>query len=629
MSKSKLFVRNLAIFKSGRAVYQQKFHKGVNIIRGQNGTGKSTVVDILSYALGSSVTEWTDEQSACDYVYVEVEICQNVFCLQREITESGKARMKFFEGDLDTAINSPSGWLEYSYNRSNQRHSFSQQLFELLGLPSHKTDESKNLTMHQIMRLMYVDQLSAPTKLLKEDVEFDNSSYRRAIGEYLLGIDDLEAHNLRQDLIRANKKFEKINGELKAIFRLFGGEASRVNEEALNNEIAEVESELELLVEKKNAVIRSERHDLSDEVNKRSLELQRAVDELFCAKQDLEAQKSELSVELVDTELFHKSLQERKASLEDSLTAYSQLGGVQFAYCPSCLEPLSEHAGDVCGLCKSPSNSERGVAYVQMLNELNFQIRESETLISSFRNDIDKANAELPGINRRIDEAKFEYQQIESTIDNREALISEISAEMGFCRSQIQTLEERREHISKVAALQKERDLANDEIQKLEDQLALLSLRNANRYTDVYRSIEQKASLLLSKDGSYEPTFDAVNEVVFDFAKDKMFANGRSKFSASSMVVLKNSIRLSIFLHAVDDEYARLPNLLIMDNIEDKGMVVDRSQNFQRLIVSECSQLKDDFQLIFTTSMIDPELDGSEYCVGPMYPKGDHTLDFS
>ena len=65
-----------------------------------------------------------------------------------------------------------------------------------------------------------------------------------------------------------------------------------------------------------------------------------------------------------------------------------------------------------------------------------------------------------------------------------------------------------------------------------------------------------------------------------------------------------------------------------MEKMEEKGMVDERSHNFQRVIVSECEKLKDEYQLIFTTSMINPELDGSAMCVGPMYEKGAHTLVF-
>lgn len=629
MSRSKLFVNRFAVCKNGRFVYDQEFHQGVNIIRGVNGTGKSTVVDLISYALGAVITEWTQEQRGCDWVMAEVVLNGTIFCLKRDITDSGQASMSIFEGRFDDALSSVENWTQYSMRRSAERHSFSQQIFELLGLPRHKTDDSKNLTLHQIFRLMYVDQLSATNKLLKEDKEFDNVTFRRAIGDYMLGIDDLEAHNLRQDLLVANKEFEKLNGELNAIYRLFGSEVSRINEQALNNEIGEVASRLESLKIKKKEVLNTQSRDLNELVSAKANALQDEIDRLSSEKQELDTIKSEISIELIETDLFSISLKDRKLALEESRLTFSSLGEVSFKYCPACLEPISHQENSSCCLCKTEKHSgDRDVAYVQMLNELNFQIRESDALISRFRDELDRINIQLPKINRRLEEIKFEYQELQVTAEAKNAIVAEIASEMGFCRSQILALEDRREHVNKVEFLRQEKEGANFRIQHLQDKLDQINFRQADRYNYVYGAIETKAGQLLLKDGSYEPTFDEVEEVGFDFAKDKMFVNGRSKFSASSMVVMKNSIRLSIFLHAVDDEYSRFPNFMIMDNIEDKGMVDERSHNFQRIIISECEKLKNNYQLIITTSMIAPDLDGTAMCVGPMYKKGMHTLNF-
>jgi AAA15 family ATPase/GTPase len=629
MSHSKLHVNRFAVSKAGYLVYDEQFHKGVNIIRGANGTGKSTVVDLLSYALGSVITEWTKEQLSCDWVMVEVSFNDIPFCLKRDITESGQAKMSIFEGKFDDASSTVSNWTQYSMRRSEERHSYSQQIFELLRLPRHKTDDSKNLTLHQIFRLMYVDQLSATTKLLKEDKDFDNATFRRAIGEYLLGIDDLEAHNLRQELLTANKNFESLNGELNAIYRLFGNEVSKINEQALNNEIKEVESQLLDLKIRKKEILRAHPDELNDLVKAKANALQEEIDDVSNIKLELEESKSMLSVELIDTELFLTSLDDRKTALEQSRLTYSSLGGVHFKYCPSCLEPILENDHSCCRLCKTERREgERDIAYVQMLNELNFQIKESDALIKEFRGSLDNINSKLPGINRRLEEVKFEYQELGITAESKDAVVSEIASEMGFMKSQILALEDRREHVNKVDYLRNEREESIKRIQKVQDKLDQISIKQANRYNYVYSSVEAKASQLLAQDGSYEPTFDAVEEVNFDFAKDKMFVNGRSKFSASSMVIMKNCIRLAIFLHAVDDKDARLPNFMIMDNIEDKGMVEERSHNFQRIIVSECEKLDDEYQLIFTTSMIDPILNDTAMCVGEMYQKGSHTLEF-
>jgi len=68
--------------------------------------------------------------------------------------------------------------------------------------------------------------------------------------------------------------------------------------------------------------------------------------------------------------------------------------------------------------------------------------------------------------------------------------------------------------------------------------------------------------------------------------------------------------------------------LFLLDNTEDKGMGPDRSQNFQRVLVEALAEHDDKpYQVIMTTSMVDPGLDKSNLCVGPHYKKGMHTLN--
>ena len=86
---------------------------------------------------------------------------------------------------------------------------------------------------------------------------------------------------------------------------------------------------------------------------------------------------------------------------------------------------------------------------------------------------------------------------------------------------------------------------------------------------------------------------------------------------------------MALFLESIVDDQIRIPGFMMFDNIEDKGMREERSMNFQKIIVNECSKIKKPCQLIMTTSMIDPELDGSKYCVGPYYDRNNPTLDFS
>lgn len=629
MSRSKLFVNRFVVFGAGKFLYDQEFHVGVNIIRGENGTGKSTVMDLLNYGLGAEITEWTVEQQRCDWVATEVLLNGHVITFKRNVTLTGLEKVFCFDGEMQKALEAIEGWKKFPMRRNSETHSFSQQIFELLNLPRHKTDEDKNLTMHQILRLLYVDQLSSTTKLLKEEQKFDNVTFRRAIGEYLLGIDDLEAYNLRQELIEANKEFEKVNAELNAIYRMFGHDESLINVQTLNNDIAEISKEIENLEQRRLEAKSVTAENASEEVKVRVKELVAAIDNNSRQLASFEAEKNELETEIKETKFFLISLEERKAALSESQLTSAVIGGVSFAYCPSCLEPIEENDTDSCCLCKKAKPSEdKDFAYSQLLNEINFQIKESKKIIEAFESDVLKITAVIPKVRYQLASAKNELREINTSTDDKEAVLIDIASEIGFCRSQILSLEDKREQVEKVDTLKERKANSIARISNIKAKLEEVALLQERRYVEVYSSIESKAKNLLKLDGGYEPSFSAPEEVVFDFAKDKMFVNGRSKFSASSMVVMKNSIRFSIFAHAADDKYARIPNLLLMDNIEDKGMREERSQNFQRQMVNVCDTIQDEYQLIYTTSMIADELEGTAMCVGPYYPKGAHTLDF-
>jgi len=623
-----IIVNRFVILRDNRFVYDQVFHKGINIIRGDNGTGKSTVMDLLYYGLGAEVKKWTIEQERCTHTLIEVLINNHLLCLRREITDTGKSPMYFFEGGSEAALKDMKNWLQYPNRRSDSKHSYSQQLFEMLGLPQHKTDDSTNLTMHQILRLMYVDQMTETSKLLKADPEWDNPVIRKAIGEFLLGIDDLDAHNLRQKLIEANKAFEATNGELKAIYRVLKDDSQAFRREALVQEINNSKATILKLVNKQKDIRSTKLDTLNESVKTRASEINVRLQRLASNEANLLERKSIVNAELIDTKLFLDSIRFRLASIEQSKLTNSELGDVAFKYCPSCLTPIEEHANSSsCGLCKSEADGvKRHYAYMQMINELNFQARESVELIESFQNEVDKINTEIPKFNQEMGLLKNEYQALTENADAVDAALSEVAAEIGFHRSQIVNMNEKIKLVEKIEKLQTDKEEAIVEISRIKDALEKIEFSNEDRKFNIYGSIEKIAISLLIKDGGYEIVFVDPEEVSFDFNRDRMFVNGRSKFSASSMVIMKNSIRSAIFLQSVKDPLMRLPRFFMNDNIEDKGMTHDRSQNFQRSLVEACLELESEFQLIFSTSMIAPELNESEFVVGPDYKKGEHTL---
>jgi len=626
-----LIISRFLVVKDGYFAYDEQFFPGVNIVRGANGTGKSTVVDLLYFALGAEYKDWTDEQFECDYTIVEVVLNSRLFCLRREITTTGKSSMDAFEGPIEDALNTSLNWSRYPYSRNSQKHSFSQKLFELMDMPQHKTDDSQNLTMHQILRLIYVDQITQTTQLLKAEPQFDKSVTRRAIGEFLLGLDDMAIHGIRQKLIQETRKLQSSIGELKSIYKVLGTDPETYMTEFLEVEKQNVRDKIAELNGRKEKIRTAKLDSLasgnSDKCKKLSASIHSSVDKL----NSLIERRASLLSEIEETKSFVSSLEYRLTSLSQSKTANEEIGIVSFKFCPLCLKEIgSSHNSDECSLCKTDIAGEhRAYSYIQMTNEINFQLVESHSLIERFEKEVASISRSINSLREKVVILQTEYNELNTGIDIKDSALSEVSSQIGFYQCELLRLDDKLTLANQIDGLEDAKSVSEKEIEKLEKKVQSLEKRREKRLNSVYEDIESIAKDFLVGDGGYEIAFENPEQVAFDFGKDKMFVNGRSKFSASSMVVMKNAIRSAIFFQSIVDEDSRFPRLLLMDNIEDKGMAPDRSQNFQRLLVSKCKEYDDDcYQLIFSTSMIDPELDKSDFVVGPHYEKGSHTLNF-
>ena len=132
---------------------------------------------------------------------------------------------------------------------------------------------------------------------------------------------------------------------------------------------------------------------------------------------------------------------------------------------------------------------------------------------------------------------------------------------------------------------------------------------------------------MLRSDLDRQPEFKSPKLIELNFRDDAMFVDGQMNFAESSNVFLKNTAIFSLFMAAGNDELFNHPRFILLDNIEDKGMEVERSHLFQRLIVEHSTELPERHQVIYTTSMMNPELELDDYVIGPHYTHDKRTLN--
>lgn len=136
------FVNRLYVLtETGKVAYDEQFHHGVNIIRGTNSSGKSTVMRLLFYALGGDYTHFVPEVRNCAKVMVEVAIGKAVITLSRPIEKDKEGRilgqrgMTIYWGSMDEVLADTCEWNTFGYKTMPTRCSFSNELFEVMDMP--------------------------------------------------------------------------------------------------------------------------------------------------------------------------------------------------------------------------------------------------------------------------------------------------------------------------------------------------------------------------------------------------------------------------------------------------------------------------------------------------------------
>ena len=146
------------------------------------------------------------------------------------------------------------------------------------------------------------------------------------------------------------------------------------------------------------------------------------------------------------------------------------------------------------------------------------------------------------------------------------------------------------------------------------------------------RSIDEAVSkcgvYLLRNDLGRQEDFMRAQDFVIDYNQNMAYiSDQRNKLSASSAFYLKMVARFALLFASLKVDSMMYPRLLFSDNMEDKGLTEDRVVNFQQTVVSQLAKVpQDDFQLIFATSMLAPELNDPKYTVGEEYTATNKSL---
>lgn len=627
--KPTLFLKRLIVRNHNNSIaYDQTFHNGVNIIRGKNSSGKSTIANFIFYILGGAYNNWTSEALRCKEVIGEVMINGALITLKRNVSESLFEPMSVYWSNYEDSKNDSSNWQTYPYKQTTNLISYTNVLFNALNFPEVKSDADSNITMHQILRLLYVDQ-DTPTQSLFRFERFDPPLTREAISEILLGIYDDTLYTQRLNLKQSIKESEEKKREFDNLNRVFGQTGNVTNIAGVQKEIENAKNELSE-IEKSIADLRTQQ--IIKTTKRTELNSEKVQSDLSDVKnniRNLQSHINQFDIEIADSRQFVTTLEKRISELNNSLITKKILGELPLTHCPQCLEALnSEVPEGHCTLCKQPLAEEAEKANAKrLLQEMELQVTESKTLLEEKERKFTAFIGELPS---QIELARNLQKQLDASIENpqstRDERLDNLLITKGGAEKKIEYLTQQIKAVELIELLKKELAELNAVITTLRLEINQKEEMQKRNYQVAIQKIRELTLFILKNDLDRQEEFRSGKKVEIDFLRDTFSLDDGNNFSASSKTYFKNAILFSIFFASLELNFFRYPRFILCDNMEDKGMEKERTQNFQDLITSMSDKYSQPHQIIFTTSMISDDLNDKPYCVGEEYDRFNKTL---
>lgn len=621
------FVNRLYVLTTdGKVAYDEPFHHGVNIIRGANSSGKSTITHLLFYGLGGEYTQFVTQARHCSRVMVEVCLDGAVLTLSRPIEMDTDGRvltqrgMTIYWGTLDEALqgNCESG--TFGFKVSAKTKSFSNVLFEVMGMPIVQGDN--NITMHQLLRLLYIDQES-PTASLFYYEQFDKQTTRETVADLLLGIfdEELYAAKLRQKELEAELSDVKI--ELRALGNSL--DTRQRSTEFIQGEIDHRNKEMEQMAEKIQQLRRGE--DVEKQYKPQTEKWKEEVRKLekMCEKE--EENIALLQYDIEDTDMFVAELTRKQEALRHSVSTREILGNLRLEYCPECLSPLPQDTPEgTCHLCRQKTDNHMGITQAKrLIAEISFQKQESETILRKDKEELTTAKAKLRSLKVKRKTARHNLDELLGNARSSVAgAIEDLNYQKGQLNGELQQFYTMLELAEKYEQLTAQKTQLEAEMEKNKSYIHAKHSKQENRRSEVMKKIQEHAAYFLNNDMDRQKDFKEASpsDITVDFPNNMVFLKDRyAKYSASSAFFLKLVARFSLFFASLDIDWMRYPRFIFADNMEDKGIEEDRARKFQKTLIARLKGRydTDSYQVIYTTSYITDDLDHSEYVVGEHY----------
>lgn len=584
-----------------RKNYIIKFKDGFNYISGHTSTGKTSILEMIDYALGSKGHKsYIEMGTACSHVELVLFIENEKFLIRRQLFDfkaaviveewnEEKQKYLFFNR---FEIDSP----------SNPK-SLSAFLIEKIGL-TNMTISGQTFSFRDLYKYCYIKQTEIDNEDILGEKSWEKNFKRKATFEIIFNIYDKSLEEFKASLEEKKDEVKELEIQLfgiqdfvKSIDVTDQQECMR-RKANIQHEITDLQQQLSKL-KNDNDVVPDASMALIKEIEQIKVDFEKTMYEKVSQEQYLN--KLRLLYNQYCSEIEKKEL---------AIEGYFVFNQYEFVFCPNCLKPISKQDSvEVCCLCGSEKINNKS-ELIMLKKDISMLKRKSNEVLHFIDNEKQKYDDILRKereLRSKLYEEEIELQHISKDyITPNLQQIEYINYEIGKKNRLIFELEKDLKMFEEVDRYQQ---LINDKeasIIKLKDNIKALT-QNAIDKEELMRRLSRTFETILS-----EFEFPKLSAAYIDDKNYLPYVRGRKYDdigSLAAVTLITIAYYVSIMIVGSADEFSH-PNLLIIDSPrKNLGAQASKSEEMEfkdekifnstiKYLYETVENMKDNVQLI-------------------------------
>ena len=540
-----------------RKNYSVQFKDGFNLISGPTSTGKTSILEMVDYALGAkSHKSYIEIGNSCSQVELVLYIGDEKYLIRRQLFDfkapiivedwnEEKQRFLFYNRlEIDTPSNPKS---------------LSAFLIEKVGL-ANMSISGQTFSFRDLYKYCYIKQTEIDNEDILGEKSWEKNFKRKATFEIIFNIYNKALEEFRSSLEEKKDEAKELSIRLEGIQDFLknieiedAAECSKI-ETNLKKEISDLQHKL--------SVTKVDKGISSGE----SMALRKEIDGLKIKLELIQEEKLAQSQYLNKLHLLYNQYTSEIEKKELAIEGYITFNKFEFQFCPNCLKPVKKADNlNVCCLCGSEKSADSS-EMILLKKEISTLRRKSNELLK-FTEIEDRKYDELlrkeRALKTQLYEAELELQQLSKDYINPHIeQIEYLNYEIG---KKNRLLLELQKNLKMFEEVDRYRQLITDKetaIQHLKDSIKSLTQNSVS-----------KDELILELSNAFERVlsefqYPKLSSAYIDEKSYLPYVRGRKYddiVSLAGVTLITMAYYISLLLVGINESY-RHPGMLIIDS---------------------------------------------------------------